>query len=152
MSWRLSTETPLGVSFDTYLRRRWDVQRDVVTTLPRRLVAGWDAAGQKIREFKKLLFKSKCVHKATLNKCFDSRKLICLAVKNANNIRSQKYGYAPDPIEEKALESKRFREIYDFHRLVKVKEHIERYERASIKKDKVLNRKLREPLKIGERV
>ena len=40
-SWRRSTETSLGVSFETYLRRHWDVQRDVVTTLPWRLVAGW---------------------------------------------------------------------------------------------------------------
>ena len=41
-SWRRSTETSLGVSFETYLRRCWAVQRDVVTTSPRRLVAGWD--------------------------------------------------------------------------------------------------------------
>ena len=41
MSWQRSTETLLGVSFETYRRRRWDVQRDVVTTSPRRLVAGW---------------------------------------------------------------------------------------------------------------
>ena len=33
----------MGVSFETYLRRRWDVQRDVVTTSPRRLVAGWES-------------------------------------------------------------------------------------------------------------
>ena len=31
----------LGVSFETYLRRRWDVQRDVAATSPRRLNAGW---------------------------------------------------------------------------------------------------------------
>ena len=68
-----------------------------------------------------------------------------------SNIRSQKYGYAPDAIEEKTLESKRFWEIYDFYRLVKVKQHAERYECADIKKDKVLRRKLREPLKIGEK-
>ena len=40
-SWWRSIETSLGVSFETYLRRRWDVQRDVVTTLRRCLVAGW---------------------------------------------------------------------------------------------------------------
>ena len=57
-----------------------------------------------------------------------------------NNIRSQKYGYAPSAIEEKALENKRFREIYDFYRLVKVREHAERYERVDIKNDKVLRR------------
>ena len=41
-SWWRSTEMSLGVSFEMYLPRRWDVQRDVVTTSPRRLVAGWD--------------------------------------------------------------------------------------------------------------
>ena len=39
--WRRSIATSLGVSFGTYLRRRWDVQRDVVTMSPRRLNAGW---------------------------------------------------------------------------------------------------------------
>ena len=42
MSWRRSTETSLGVLFETYLRRHWDVQRDVVTTSLRSLAAGWD--------------------------------------------------------------------------------------------------------------
>ena len=32
----------MDVSFETYLRHCWDVQRDVVTTSLRRLVAGWD--------------------------------------------------------------------------------------------------------------
>ena len=40
-SWGRSIGTSLDVSFGTYLRRRWDVQRDVVATLPRRLNAGW---------------------------------------------------------------------------------------------------------------
>ena len=46
MYWRRSTETSLGVSFETYLRRHWDVQRDVVTTSLQRLVAGWDVEGE----------------------------------------------------------------------------------------------------------
>ena len=69
-----------------------------------------------------------------------------------NNIRSQKYGQTSDAIEEKALESKRFREIYNSYRLLKVKEHTEKYICADIKNYKVLHRKLREPLKIGEKV
>ena len=31
----------VGFSFETYPRRRWDLQRDVVTTLARRIVPGW---------------------------------------------------------------------------------------------------------------
>ena len=50
MSWRRITETlwwrfietSLGVSFETYLRRRSDAQNDVVTTSQRRFVTGWD--------------------------------------------------------------------------------------------------------------
>ena len=40
-SWLRSTETSLDVSFETYLRHRWDVQSDVVTTSSRYLVTGW---------------------------------------------------------------------------------------------------------------
>ena len=39
------------------------------------------------------------------------------AVENMNNIRSQKYGYAPSAIEEKALEDEIFWEIYDYKNL-----------------------------------
>ena len=69
-----------------------------------------------------------------------------------DRVNSQKYGYAPNAIEEKAVESERFRDIYNFYRLVKVKQIAERYERADIEKDKKLRRKLREPLKIREKV
>ena len=55
-------------------------------------------------------------------------------------------------MEDKALGSETFREIYDSYRLVKVKQHAERYVRTDIKKDKVLGRKLRESLKVGEKV
>ena len=52
-----------------------------------------------------------------------------------NSINSQKYGYAPNTIEEKAAKSERFRIIYNFCRLVKVKQHAERYELADVKKN-----------------
>ena len=54
ISWRRNTETSwwrstktslLWVSFETYLRRHWNVQRDVVTTSLPRLVAWWVNAG-----------------------------------------------------------------------------------------------------------
>ena len=41
-SWQYSTETLMGVSFETYVRRQLDIQRDVVTASPRHLVAGWE--------------------------------------------------------------------------------------------------------------
>ena len=42
MPWLRSAETSLGVSFETYLRHRWNVQRNVIMTSLRRLVAGWE--------------------------------------------------------------------------------------------------------------
>ena len=110
------------------------------------------AAKQKIREFKKLLFWSKRLHKATSAKRFSSRKLIRLVVENMNNINSQKYGYAPNAIEEKAVENKRFREIHGFYRFIKVKQHAEGHEHTDVETDTKLRRKLRKPLKIGEKV
>ena len=69
-----------------------------------------------------------------------------------NSVNSHKYGYALNVIEEKAVEMEKFRDIYDFYRLVKVRQHAERCEHADVKKDKKLHKKLRQPLKIGEKV
>ena len=110
------------------------------------------AAKQKIREFKKLLFRSKRLHKATSTKRFDPKKFIRKATENMNITHLQKYGYAPDEVEEKVAESEKFRDIYDFYRLVKVRHHAESYERPDVKKDKTLCKKLREPLRDGEKV
>ena len=84
------------------------------------------AVEQKIREIKKLLFGGKQLHKAISIKYFDLKKLICKAIKNMNSSRLQKYGYAPDAVEEKAAEIEKFRDIYNFFRLVNVKQHAER--------------------------
>ena len=53
---------------------------------------------------------------------------------------------------KKSIEHENYREIYDFHRLLKVKEDIERRERANIKIDCRKMNKLREPLDIGKKV
>ena len=66
------------------------------------------AAEQKIREFKKLLFKSKKLHKATKMSRVDPRKLIRNAVQNMNKTNSQKYGMPHEEIEEKSLASEKF--------------------------------------------
>ena len=91
------------------------------------------------------------------NKKLDNSKsyfeaLIRKVAEKINSTQSQKYGHAPDAIKEKGAESEKFRDIYNFYRLVKVKEHAERYECTDVKKDKNLRGKLREPLKIREKV
>ena len=109
------------------------------------------AAEQKIREFKKLLLKSEKSHKATsTSSTFNPKKLMRKATANMNNIQSQKYAYLPKAIEENVIRSGKFRDIYDFYRLLKVQKHVERHARTDVKKDKLLHRWLRELLKVGK--
>ena len=109
------------------------------------------AAEQKIRELKKVIFKTKRTYKLQKKK-INSREIIKKAVENLNRINSEKYGLPPDIIEKKSLENEYFKEIYDFHRLVKVTKGINRYEKYSEKLDRKQKRKLREPLNINEKV
>ena len=109
------------------------------------------AAEQKIRELKKVIFKTKRTYKLQKKK-INSKQIIKKAVENLNRINSEKYGLPPDIIEKKSLECEYFQEIYDFHRLVKVTKGINRYERYNEKLDKKQKRKLREPLNINEKV
>ena len=72
-----------------------------------------------------------------------------------NNTNSQKYGFPPEAVEKKALSDNIFREIYDFHRIVRVSKDAARYKRYDIRIDKKLNsrrKQVREPFTIGERV
>ena len=110
------------------------------------------ATEQKIREFKKLLFKSKPLHKVTKTGRLDPRKLIRNVVQNMNNINSQKYGVPPETVEKKCLEDEKFREVYDFHRMVRVSRDAERYKRNNIRFDKKTRKKLCSPLTVGEKV
>ena len=109
------------------------------------------AAEQKIREFKKLFFKSKKHHKATKTSRIDPSKQIRNAVQNMNNTNSQKYGITLEKIEEKSLESKKFREVYDFQRMVRVSKDADRYERTDIAANKKSQRRLRSPLMVGKK-
>ena len=109
------------------------------------------AAEQKIRELKKVIFKTKRTYKLQKKK-INSREIIKKAVENLNRINSEKYGLPPDIIEKKSLENEYFKEIYDFHRLVKVTKGINRYEKYTEKLDRKQKRKLREPLNINKKV
>ena len=108
------------------------------------------AAEQKIREFKKILFRIKKTYKR-LKKRLNSTKLIKKAVENMNNTKT-KYEFEPEFIERESLKDENFKERYDFYRLNKVTKDSERYKRYDIKFDSRRKRKLREPLVIGENV
>ena len=105
------------------------------------------AAEQKIREFKRILFKSKRLHKITKRgKRLDSKKLIKKAVENLNKTNSQKYGLPLETIEKKTLSDNVFREVYDFHRMVRVSRDADRYKGYDVRLDKKQKKQLREPL------
>ena len=107
-------------------------------------------AEQKIREFKKILFRIKKTYKR-LKKRLNSEKLIKKAVQNMNNVKT-KYGFEPEFIERESLKDENFKERYDFHRLNQVTKDFKRYKRHDIQFDLKRKKKLREPLVIGEHV
>ena len=109
------------------------------------------AAEQKIREFKKILFRIKKTYKR-LRKRLNSAKLIKKTVENMNNTKSIKYDLEPEVIEKKSLTDDNFREKYDFYRLDKVTKALNRYKKHDVNIDLKRKKKLREPLTIGERV
>ena len=109
------------------------------------------AAEQKIRELKKVIFKTKNAYKLSKKK-INSKKIMEKSVQNLNNTNSEKYGTPPEIIEQKTLENEVFREVYDFYRLAKVTKDADRYKRYNEKLDKKQKKKLREPLNIGEKV
>ena len=109
------------------------------------------AAEQKIRELKKVIFKTKKAYNLTKKK-INSKKIIEQSVKNLNKINSEKYGLPPEVIEKKTLENDVFKEVNDFYRLVKVSKDANRYERYNERIDKKQKRKLRELLNIDEKV
>ena len=94
------------------------------------------ATKKKLRKFKKLLLKSKRLHKVMKTGRLDPRKLIRNAVQNMNNVNSQKYGVPLEMVEEKSLEDEKFREVYNFHRMVRVSRDAKRYKRNDIRFDK----------------
>ena len=108
---------------------------------------------QKIREFKKLLLKSKRFEN-NKGKRIKPNDLIKKAAQNMNETISTKYELAPETIEKRSLNpngGKYFQEIYDFMRLKKIGNNQTRNERYNEKIDK-RKRKLRSPLNLDEKV
>ena len=107
-------------------------------------------AEQKIGKFKQILNQSKRLVKRG-GKRLKPNELIKKAVENMNETLSQKYDVAPETIESNSLKSEYFKRMLDFQRIKKVEETNRRQEKFAIKKDR-RRRKLRSPLKIGEKV
>ena len=111
------------------------------------------AAEHKIREFKKLLLKSKRFIKRKGER-LRPLQVIKKAVENMNETISTKYGVSPESVEKNTLdlEDGEFnREMYDFQRIKKVDNNNYRTRKYETKKDK-RRRKLRNPLYLDEKV
>ena len=112
------------------------------------------AAERKTRELKKLLIRSKRIQKLQ-GKRVKPNELIEKATLNLNNIKSPKYGYALQKVENKSLDRKtgqNFQEIYNFNRLWRVKEARLRSEKYAENLQLRQKRTLRSPLDIGDKV
>ena len=111
------------------------------------------AAEQKIREFKKILLKSKRFIKSKGER-IRPNQLIKKAVENMNETISTKYGVSPESVEKNTLDSEdgEFnREMYDFLRIKKVDNNNYRNKKYETKKDK-RQKKLHNPLYLDEKV
>ena len=109
------------------------------------------AAEQKIREFKKILLRSKCFKKMKKNR-IKPNQLIKNVAENMNNVISPKYGLAPEKIEERSLDpndGKYFQEFPDFVRLRKIQNNQIRNDKYNQKIDR-RKRTLRSPLNFTE--
>ena len=105
------------------------------------------AAEQKIRELKTRVAK---LNGQKLK--ISPKKIIEMSTTNMNIQPSKKYGFSPEEVEKKALESKKFRTVYNMHRLEKTHKLSWRQDRYNKKKYSRKRKKLRDDLYIGERV
>ena len=92
------------------------------------------AAEQKIRELKTRIAKLKSQKLKILPK-----KIIEISTANMNIRPSAKYGFSPEEVEKRALESERSRVLYNMHGLEKTNKLNQRQERYD--KKKILERK-----------
>ena len=75
-----------------------------------------------------------------------------MSTANMNIRPSKKYGFSPEEVEKRALQSERFRTIYNMHRLEKTRKLNLRQDRYDKKKYSLKRKKLRENLNIAEKV
>ena len=87
------------------------------------------AAEQKIRELKTRISN---LHSQKLKAT--PKKIIEISTANMNIRPSKKYGFLPEEVERKALESERLRTVYNMHRLEKTDKLNERQDRCDKKK------------------
>ena len=106
------------------------------------------AAERAIRDFKKILLRSKRLAKGRVK----SYELIRKATNNLNNKKLVKYNETPNNIEKNSLEHDNYREIFDVKRIYRVGLDKDRQNRYFEKIDSRKRNRLRHPLNVGENV
>ena len=108
------------------------------------------AAEQKIRELKTRIAK---LFSQKLK--VSPRKIIEMSTANMNIRPSKKYGFSPEEVEKRSLESERFRTVYNIHRLEKTHRFNlsqDSYDKRSMTEKEKIKRKLQQWRKsIGKR-
>ena len=104
------------------------------------------AAEQKLRELKTRVAKLNA-QKLKIN----PKKIIEMFTSNMKVQPSKKYGFSPEEVEKKALESEKFRTVYNMHRLEKTHKLSQRQDRYDKKKYSRKRKKLRDNLYIVEK-
>ena len=108
-------------------------------------------AERKIMELKKRLHKIRTIKKR-IGKRLCPIELITTVTKNMSDTKSEKYGLELKVIENKSLEDDLFGIKHDFHRMTKVKKDEDRKIRHGQKIDCTERNKLRESLRLGEKI
>ena len=75
-----------------------------------------------------------------------------MSITNMNIQPSKKHGFSPEEVEKRALESEKFRTVYNMHTLEKTHKLSQRQDRYNKKKYSRKKKKLRHDFYIGERV
>ena len=107
------------------------------------------AAERAIRDFKKILLRSKRLNKGRVKSYELIKKK---ATDNLNNKKSVKYNETPNNIEKNSLQDDNYREMFDIKRIYRVGLDVDRQNRYYEKIDTRKKKKLRSPLNIGESV
>ena len=69
-------------------------------------------------------------------------KIITTSAENMNSVLNEKYGISPNDIEKKSLSSEKFKTLFNFHRIEKIKQVNDRLDRYGRKKNSAKKRKL----------
>ena len=109
------------------------------------------AAEQKIRELKSRISKLRAISDKQKAK-IPAVTIIKHSAENMNNVRSKKYGMSPNVIEEKSLSSQRFRTLFNFKRIERLKNVPDRLDKYHTKIYAAGKEKLHNSLEIGEKV